>query len=109
MSLQNKLRVIQNALVSVTANTFHYWRAKAEPPYLVWAEDGEDSSFHSGNHTREQQIHGTADYFTKEEFDPTLDEIQTVLNSVMLGWRLNSVQYEEETGLIHYEWEWWVA
>lgn len=109
MSLQTKLRVIQTALVGVTENTFHYWRSKAEPPYLIWAEDGEDNSFHSGNHKREQQIHGTIDYFTKTEFDSTIDDVQDVLNSVMCGWRLNSVEYEEDIGLIHYEWEWWCA
>lgn len=108
-SLQSNLASIQAALVSATSNCFHYFRAKAEPPYLVWAEDGEGVSFHSSNHKEEQQIHGTADYFTKTEFDSTIDDIQEKLNDIMAGWRLNSVQYEEETGLIHYEWEWWVA
>ena len=107
-SLQNNLKKIQEALVSVTANCYHYWRAKATPPYLIWAEDMEDNSFSAGNHKEEQQIHGTADYFTKTEYDATIDSIQTALNGIACGWRLNSVQYEEDTGLIHYEWEWWV-
>lgn len=107
-SLQNNVRKIQTALLTVTTNCFHYWRAKAEPPYLIWAEDGEDVSFHSSNHKQEQQIHGTCDYFTKTEFDTTVDSIQDALNDISCGWRLNSVQYEEDTNLIHYEWEWWV-
>lgn len=108
MTLQSKLQKIQRILTGVTESCFHYWRAKANPPYLIWAEDSEADSFDGDNHKREQQIHGTADYFTKTEFDPTVDEVQEALNSIMAGWRLNSVQYEEDTGLIHYEWEWWV-
>jgi hypothetical protein len=35
-----------------------------------------------------------------------LDNIQAALNSLRIPWRLNSVQYEDETNLIHYEWTW---
>lgn len=107
-SLQSNLQRIQTALVGVTSSCYHYWRAKATPPYLIWAEDGEMDSFESDNHKQEQQLHGTADYFTKTEFDTTVDAIQNALNGIMTGWRLSSVQYEEDTGLIHYEWKWWV-
>lgn len=108
MSLQSKMATIQRALVQVTPNTYHYWRASVTPPYLIWAEDGEDGSFDADNKKREQQIHGTADYFTRTEFDATVDGIQNALANISCGWRLRSVQYEDETGLIHYEWEWWV-
>lgn len=107
-SLQTKLAEIKETLTGACESCYHYWRAKADPPYLIWAEDGEATSFHGDNHKQEQQIHGTADYFTKTEFDQTIDGIQDALNGVMAGWRLNSVQYEDDTGLIHYEWEWWV-
>lgn len=109
MTFQSKIQKIQRALTGVTENCFHYWRAKADSPYLIWAEDGEADSFEGDNHKQEQQIHGTADYFTRTEFDGAVDDIQDALNGIMAGWRLNSVQYEEDTGLIHYEWEWWVV
>lgn len=108
-SIQSKLRKIQDALLTVTESTYHYWRAKAEPPFLVWAEDGEIDSFHAGNRKQEQQLHGSADLYTKTEFDPLVDEIQDALDEIMTGWTLSSVQYEDETGLIHYTWDWWVT
>jgi nucleosome binding factor SPN SPT16 subunit len=49
---------------------------------------------------------GTIDYFTKTEFDPIVETIQEKLNSIDIAWRLNSVQYEKDTGYIHYEWAW---
>ena len=46
------------------------------------------------------------DYYTPQEYDPAVDNIQAALNSLRIPWRLNSVQYEDETNLIHYEWTW---
>ncbi len=37
------------------------------------------------------------------------DAIQKTLGALGLGWALESVQYEEETNLIHYEWRWGAA
>ena len=76
-----------------------------EPPFCVWAEDGENG-FNAGNRKAEQAITGTVDYYTLQEYDPTLDNIQAALNSLRIPWQLNSVQYEDETNLIHYEWTW---
>ena len=76
-----------------------------EPPFCVWAEDGENG-FNAGNRKAEQAITGTVDYYTLREYDPAVDNIQTALNSLRIPWQLNSVQYEDETNLIHYEWTW---
>ena len=48
---------------------------------------------------------------TRTEYDPTLDRIQEILNGFdfPFSWRLESVQYEDDTDLIHYEWTWSVA
>ena len=61
------------------------------------------------NRKQEQQVHGTIDCYTKIEFDPLLDEIQDALNAAGIGWSLLTVQYEDETNLIHYEWEFYVV
>lgn len=111
-SIQQNLKKVQDALYGVTENAFHYRRPKSAPKssYIVWTEDGEDGSFNAGNSKREQQIHGTIDYYTLMEFDPLADGIQEALSGLDgAGWRLNSIQYEDETNLIHYEWEFWVA
>ena len=110
MSLTDKLMRIRDALTPLTDHVYHYWRTNLKPPYLLWAEDAEESSFNANTAKAEQQIHGTADYFTKLEFDPVIDAIQDALENVThAGWRLSSAQYEEETGLIHYTWDWWVV
>ena len=55
----------------------------------------------------EQAITGTVDYFTLTEYDGNIEAIQLALNTVEnLSWAINSVQYEEDTNLIHYEWRW---
>lgn len=109
-SLQNKLMRVRDALVSVTANTYHYRRpSTVQKEYIVWAEDSEDASFNADNRKAEQQIHGTIDYFTQTEFDPLIDGIQDSLDDARVSFRLNAVDYEDDTKLIHYEWEFWVV
>lgn len=62
-------------------------------------------SFHADNRKQEQQISGTVDCFTQIEYDPLLDEIQEALDATEnVAWMLESVQYEDETKYIHYEW-----
>lgn len=84
---------------------YHYWRPKMEPPYVVWQEDEEASSLEADGRKQEQAIGGSIDYFTLDEMDQKVDEIQEALNDApYIAWRLESVQYEEDTNLIHYEW-----
>lgn len=107
MSLQNKLQQIGAELsAAIGANVHHYFRPTGEVPSVVWQEHGEDNSFHSGNHKTEQAIRGTVDYFTQAEFDATADTIQRTLDTIGAAWTLESVQYETDTKLIHYEWSW---
>lgn len=109
MTLQGLLQQIGTALSSSVTNVYHYTRPQGLSSFLVWQEDGEATSFHADNHLGEQAIHGTCDYFTKTEFDSAIDTIQEVLDGLMITWSLQSVQYEDETEFIHYEWEWSVS
>lgn len=111
-SLQENLKRIRDVLNSTSANgrIGHYYRPEnIEPSWVVWQESDEDDSYSTDNIKVEQQIAGTIDCYTKIEYDPLLDEIQVALNDAGIGFRLNSVQYEDETKLIHYEWEFYVA
>ena len=101
-----KLSDIRDALLTVTKDTFHYYAHKKPDKYIVWAEDGEAGSSNADDKKRRQVIQGTIDYFTKMEFDPNFGLIQEKLNSLDIGWELNSIQYEEDTKYIHYEWVW---
>lgn len=111
-SLQSNLKRIRDILNGTSAKgcVFHYTRpAKSLPSWVVWQEDFEDTANNADNRKQEQQIHGTIDCYSKTEYDPLFDEIQDALNDAdHVAWRLNSVQYEDETNLIHYEWEFYV-
>lgn len=112
-SITNNLKKIRDALNTTSARgrVFHYKRpSDTTKPWIVWQEDGEGQSFDSGNRKSEQQIHGTIDCYSLTEYDPLFDEVQDALNVVSnVGWNLASVQYEDDTNLIHYEWEFFVG
>lgn len=100
------LTELKNLLLAITSNVFHY-----KPPdgqkgsYIVWAEDGEGDTIHADGRKVERAITGTIDYFTKTEDDPVVKQIETALDRADgLAWYLNSIQYEQDTGYIHYEW-----
>lgn len=107
MTLEQRLKPVGETLAATGLKTFHYWRANVkEKRYIIWAEDDEYASLDADNEKIRQGIHGTVDLFTKQEYDPAVDLIQEALKSISLcGWRLNYVQYEQETNLIHHEWE----
>lgn len=100
----NALEKLRDSLLSVTKDVFHYEALKQVDQYIVWAEDLEGESLHANNKKEIQVIQGTIDYFTKKEFDSNVEKIQTVLRDAKISFSLNSVQYEEEEGIIHYEW-----
>lgn len=99
-----KLTELRDAMLEVTKDTFHYEATHKPDKYIVWAEDTEADSLNADDKKEEQVIQGTIDYFTKEEYDSNVKAIQQKLNSIDLAWRLNSIQHEEDTCYIHYEW-----
>jgi len=100
------LQRIKDLLLAITPNVFHYFASGQTGNYIVWAEDGEGDSVSADDKKVEQSLTGTIDYFTKTEFDPVIKQIQDKLNEADISWKLNSVQYEEDTKYIHYEWVW---
>ena len=105
MSYRERLESIGTALAAAVPNTYHYFRPNLQPPFCIWAEES-GSSFTADNKTVEHAPTGTVDYFSKQEYDPALDAIESTLSGLGLIWALNSVQYEDETKLIHHEWTW---
>ncbi len=97
---------LRDLLLGVTPDVFHYFATKKPDKYIVWAEDGQGDSVYSDESMDDRAIQGTIDYFTKTEFDHNVELIQSKLTEAEISWRLNSVQYEEDTGYIHYEWIW---
>ena len=44
-------------------------------------------------------------YFTRDDTATPRTTIESALNSLRIPWVLNTIQYENDTGYIHYEWE----
>ena len=104
MNFQNKIKA---ALLTVGVPVSHFTAAKQPAKYIVRAEDMQAaSSVYADNMLATQVIEGTIDYFTKSEYDVNVDAIQTALNAAGISFRLNSIQHEDDTGYIHYEWVW---
>lgn len=98
------LKQIKEALLTVTPNVFHYEAYAIDDKYVVWAEQGESDSFYADNGKRERTIQGSIDYYTKDDDDSIPDGIEAALMTAGIIFSLNSVQYEDETKFIHYEW-----
>lgn len=103
---ESMLETLRAALAALTDRAYHYTAApNAKPPYIVWAEDG-DNDLTADNIHAERIYQGTIDLYTKTEDDPLMESVPEALEGIGAAYYLNSVQYEEGTGLIHYEWVW---
>lgn len=92
------------AHTAVTSAVSHGKRLKSER-YFVWQEEGRDDLEANNRHVEKAQ-RGRTNLYTKIEFDPWKDDFERSLNRAGIAWRLNSSQYEEDTGFWHYEWIW---
>lgn len=100
---------LSEALLAVTPAVYHFHAHKPPRKYVVWAEDGAGDTVFANGHLQNQAVTGTVDFYTDDPENLDLfTGLQAALNSVC-AWRLNSVQYEDDTGLTHYEWVWEMA
>lgn len=104
MSWQDRIIAAHTA---VTSDVSHYEKLKSDR-YFVWQEEAADDLIAENRHA-ERVVRGTTDLFTKIELDPWAEQLEAALDAGRIAWTLNSVQYEEETGFIHYEWVWEVV
>lgn len=83
------------------------WR---QPPgdrdYGVYFCDGQDALATSAGPASEIMLTGTVDFFTKDKTLTPKNAIEAALNGTGCFWKLESVQFEEVSGYIHYEWSW---
>ncbi len=100
------LKNLRDVLLTIGVPVYHFEALKQDDKYIIWTEEGQASANYADNKMVTQMIAGTIDYFTKEEFDENFDLIQEKLNNADVAWELNSIQFEEKTKYIHYEWTW---
>lgn len=92
------------ALAEANLNFAHHaWSKAPDGDYGTYAEG-------SGNDLEADSVHaerGTdcyLNYYTRDNSGTPRTTIEGILNSLRIPWYLNSVQYENDTGYIHYEW-----
>ena len=102
-----RLDKIRDALLTVGVPVDRYEAAQRPDKYIVWAEDGANVHYADGR-ASEMAWTGTVDYFTKTEEDPNIELIWQALEAVC-ACALNSVQYEDDTKFLHYEFTWEIA
>lgn len=103
------LNKVKGALLTVSENVGHYEALKKEDSYIVWAEDGSGAQLAGDNHALNQAVSGLIHYYTRMESDETVNRIVSALKEARISFRLQAVQYEEETKYIHYTWEFEVS
>lgn len=103
------LKKVRDALLTVGVPVSHYAATKQPDKYIVWSEDSGAETVWADGALQEQTIQGSAHYFTKTEYDANVEKVQQALSDAGISFRMNSVQYEEDTKYIHHEWVWEVC
>lgn len=98
------LQTVKTALLTVEVPVNHFTAIRKTDCYIVWAEDSGGGTLWAGDRLEDAVVQGTIDYFTRTENDPNVQKIVSALNNAEIPCRLNSIQREDETGYIHYEW-----
>lgn len=80
------------------------WSEAPAGDYGVFAPDGANDLYAGDSHAETATI-GTVDYFTRQHPAEAVAAIQEALESAEgVAWYLNSVQFESDSGYIHFEW-----
>jgi hypothetical protein len=80
------------------------WSHAPEGDYGTWGEDT-GNEFKVGNVVAEQVMNGFLDFFTRDDSGMPQQDIQDAMTEAGVVWHLDAVQYESDTGYIHYTWE----
>lgn len=82
------------------------WSHAPEGDYGTWGEDT-GNEFEADGLVIEQVMNGFVDYFTRDDSDTPKNAIQQAMTAAGVIWHLDAVQYESDTGYIHYSWSYY--
>lgn len=85
---------------------FAGWSEAPKTDYGVYSLSGQVQFRGDGDSGSEIMLRGYVDYFTHDRTRAPQKAIENALRSIGLWWNLESIQFEPETGFIHYEWGW---
>lgn len=104
-TIQARVKALGTELGRIDATVLHYWHPRQAAPYILWQEDSCDT-FKADNKSAERKWVGVVDLYTQTEYDDLLDDIVAALENVGAVWKISSVDYEDETNLIHFTFDW---
>lgn len=82
------------------------WSKAPAGDYGTYYCSGQSQFCADGNSAAEIGLEGYVDYFTRDPSGTPKTTIENALRGLGINWWLNSIQYEDDTGYIHYEWMW---
>lgn len=92
------------ALLALTDEVYHFEAPQGtQAPYIIYGEDA-DVSLWADNKKVIPTVQGTIDLYCKDDLCELIKFIPNALENKEISYYLNSIQHEEETGLLHYEW-----
>lgn len=77
--------------------------AERQHDHGVYAEDNEKALCANNSHA-ERVLQGTIDLFTRDDSGAPKRNVEAALDRYNIMYRFELVQYERDTGFIHYEW-----
>lgn len=81
----------------------HAWSKAPEGDFGTYSENsGEDLTADEKHVERGTEVY--INYYTRDDTSTPRTTIETAINSLNIPWYLNTIQYENDTGYIHYEW-----
>lgn len=106
-----RVTAVRDALLTVLPNdTYHY---KADPKksarYVVWGETGQDTGLSADDCPQDVVIRGEVWYYTKTEYDATVNRICAAMSAAGISWTLTEIGYDDELSQIVYGFAWEVV
>ena len=100
--------MITDAIGTLVQNGYKFahfaWSHAPEGDYGTWSEEY-GTEFKAGSVVAEQVMNGYVDYFTRDDSGAPKTAIEKAMTDAGIVWHLDTVQYENDTGYIHYTWE----
>lgn len=87
--------------------TFTAWSKAPDGDYGVYYADSQEHLSADEDSGAETALGGYIDYFTRDSTLTPKTTIEAELRKLGIVWWLNSIQFEDSTGYIHYEWRWY--
>lgn len=78
------------------------WSHAPQDNYGVVSQDGRNDMV---SHIETSQT-GTIDWFSRDPESPIPATVEQILGGLGVSWYMNSLQYEDDTGFLHWEWVW---